>query len=60
VYITLCEHTLLEILALAEINERLDERETRDDLFAKRMKLGARASLNQINVKGGATHDRGN
>jgi hypothetical protein len=47
VHITLCEHPLLEILALAEINERLDKRETRDDLFAKRVELDARASLNR-------------
>jgi len=45
VYITLFEHTLLEILTLAEINERLDERETADDFFSKYMKLLARLAL---------------
>jgi hypothetical protein len=45
--ITLCEHTLFEILTLAEVDERLDKRETRDDLFAKRVELDTRASLNR-------------
>lgn len=30
---TLIEHALLNILALAEIDERLDKREAADDLF---------------------------
>jgi hypothetical protein len=45
VYITLCEHALFEILTLTEINERLDKRETGDNLFAKRVELDTRASL---------------
>jgi hypothetical protein len=42
---TLFKHTLLDILALPKIDERLDKRETADNLLAQRTKLRARLSL---------------
>ena len=42
---TLFEHTFLNILALSEIDERFDKRETADDLFTQRIKFRPRVSL---------------
>ena len=43
--LTLFEHTLLNILALSKIDERLDKRKTADDLFAKGIEFRPRLSL---------------
>jgi hypothetical protein len=42
---TFLEHTLLNLLALSEINESLDKRETAYDVLTQRNKLFSRLAL---------------
>ena len=42
---TVFKHTLLNILALSKIDERLDKRETADDLLTQRIEFRSRLSL---------------
>ena len=42
---TLFKHTFFNILALSEIDERFDKRETADDLLTQRIKFRPRVSL---------------